>query len=902
MGRYDRAEPLKHPQMGRVEFQEARWADVWRNWVYPDPWETSSVEVKRPPRCAGCPFKTLTVHGRGPIDSPFVIVGESPGAAELAKGVPFVGPSGRMLDDILAEVGFGTLGVEPYITNALQCYPGGSGKDKTIPAMQHATACCQSRLRAELEAHPRDVILCLGASAAWAVTGDYGIKVTRDRGKVIQSNLARRGVVLAVHPAYLMRFGGGLPFWKKDLKSAVDLFKGELVTQWVEPEWVVIDDRDTLSEVVRDYTSTPNTRATGDYETTGFNPLYNDVLCLGITKGSGNLVHVITEACYYSNLDLIKVLLEHPNIRWTWHNGKFDVQFAWVSGYDYGVKGITTPAIRARVDEDTMLLSYALNEYAGFHDLDQVAQCWIQAPSHKKAMDKYYKMAPHYNLRNAPKAELYKYNAFDLAKTHKVWVPMWEEVAKDARLERLYRNILIPASGLFARMEMQGILVDKEKVAENCAQEEKTLAAINARLQEYAKEYLGRELNFNSWIQVRELLYRAMKLGPGGSPAGWQEKPSDEDALIDIQRRTNHPIIHDMLEHREVTKRKGTYIDPLMDRWKKVSGRKKPVWTKSLLAPDGRLYYNLLLHGTTTGRPAGRNPNMLNIPREGGIREQYIAEPGKLLVEVDLNQAELRCLAILSGDPTLIDIYTKNEVSIHDVTAEAFFASEEEIRNNPEVLNRVADLLRYLGLRVPDKVYHEAKMAAKTVNFGIVYGREAHSIAQMYNVPHQEAQRWIEAWFARYPAAAEYIRKCRATVVNNQKMVTPFGRMKRVGVATPETLHGLENEAANFPHQSIAHDITLTAGLECEEYIHSLGGYFWLDLYDALYLEIDADDHKVGAAIERLTSTMERIPRDYGLTRIPFIGEAKIGYNWGEMKKWKGSIRASLGEAYKEAA
>jgi uracil-DNA glycosylase family 4 len=866
-----------------------RWSNVWRYWQYAEPWEWFGDQSVL--GCENCPFKTKRIGSRGPIDSPFVIVGESPGAQELAKGVPFVGPSGRMLDDILAEVGFDDLKVEPYITNALSCYP----VDKDVPKMQHATSCCQSRLRAELEAHPRDVILCLGASASWSVTGDYGIKITRDRGKVYKSDLARRGVILAVHPAYLMRNGGGLPFWKKDLKSAVDLFKGELATQWVEPEWEVIDTRENLERVVGEYTSTPDTLTTADYETTGFNSLYNDVLCLGFTKGSGNLVHVVTEDCYYGNLDLVKKLLESENIRWNWHNGKFDVQWAWVSGKEYGEPGIVDPEIRARVDEDTMLLSYAYNENAGFHDLDQVAQAWIGAPSHKKAMDKYYKMAPHYNLRNAPKDELYKYNAFDISKTHKSWVPLREEINSDPRLKHLYEKILIPGSGFFARIEQQGLLVDKAKVEENLEKENTELCRILEGLQTYAKEHLGHEINFGSWQQLRPLIWGKMRLGPPGAEREPLKYASDEDALVEAQRRTNHPILHGILEHREVIKRKGTYVEPHLDLWKKPNNRKTPILCKSNLMPNGRLYYNLLLHGTTTGRPACRNPNLLNIPRGPMIRSQYKASPGKIFVEVDLNQAELRCLALLSSDPILMDIYTKNEVSIHDVTTEAFFATLLEMSQDPSVLNRCADLLQYFGERTPKLVYHEAKMAAKTVNFGIVYGREAHSIAQVFNVSHQEAQRWIDTWLGTYKGAAEYIQKCRMTIQRNQTMVTPFGRKKRVGVATPEKLHALQNEAANFPHQSIAHDITLSAGIECEDEIHRLGGRFWLDLYDALYFEIDADDERVAEAISLLQRTLTRIPRDYGLTKIPFIGDAKIGYNWGYMKDWKGSIEETLG-------
>lgn len=840
--------------------------------------------------CPTCPYKTRRIGGKGRFDSPFVIVGESPGASEIAKGVPFIGPSGRMLEDVLKEVGFGDLGVEPYVTNALSCHPVG---EKTIPAMAHATQCCQGRLHAELGAHPREVILCLGAAASWAVTGNYGIKITLDRGKVLQSSLASKGVVLAVHPAYLMRFGGGFPFWKKDLKSAVSLYKGELTSVWTDPTWEVISTRGHLESVVTEYTAQKQ-RASADYETTGFNALFNNVLCLGITKGDGGHVHIIDEDCYYENLDLVKVLLEHENLEWTWQNGKFDIQFSWVSGYDNGVKGIYPPAIAARVDHDLMLLSYCYTEYAGFHDLDQIAQAWIGAPSHKKVMDKYYKMAPHYNLRNAPKPELYKYNAFDLSKTHRAFVPLYEAICADPKLSALYHKILIPASPLFARMEMQGLLVDQDKVRENLANEEAALKDIDGRLQAYAQEYLGREINFNSWIQVRELLYKAMKLGPKG--CDWSKHPSDEDALVDVQRRTNHPIIHDMLEHREVTKRKGTYVDPLLDRYKKISGRKKPIFVKSNIAPDGRLYYNLLLHGTTTGRPAGRNPNMLNIPRGPLIRSQYKAEPGKIFVEVDLNQAELRCLAILSGDPLLIDIYTKNEVSIHDITTGAFFATKAQMIEDPSLMHKAADLMQYFGERTVPLVYHECKMAAKTINFGIVYGREAPSVAQVFNVSHQEAQRWIDTWLATYSGAATYIKRCRDSVIRRQTMVTPFGRKKRVGVVTQETLHALQNEAANFPHQSIAHDITLLAGIECEPRILELGGRFWLDLYDALYFEIDEDEDKVQEAITLLQTVMTRIPRDYGLNRIPFIGDAKIGYNWGYMKDWKGSIKATLGE------
>lgn len=867
--------------------------------------------------CENCPFKTMRIGGRGPFDSPFVIVGESPGSTELAKKVPFVGPSGQMLKDILEEVGFNELGVEPYITNALSCYP----VDKDIPKMQHATSCCGGRLKEELMAHPREVILCLGASAAWSVTGNYGIKITQDRGKVLPSDLASKGVVLAVHPAYLMRNGGGLPFWKKDLKTAVQLFQGTLMSYWHEPTWEVISTRQHLQKILAEYEALPpRTLVTGDKETDGLNALMGRVLMLGFTH-TGRHIHIIDEACWYGNLDLVKRLMEAPNLRWNWHNGKFDIQWTWASDpkvervrrrlgiekqcsccptptsrqmYSKLQQSYWKPHIKGRCDEDTMLMSYAQNENAGFHDLDQTAQSWIQAPSHKSVMNKYYKMAPHYSLRNAPKEELYRYAAFDIAKTHMQWFPMQEALQKDKRLVDLYYKTLIPATPFFARIERYGILVDKAKVEENVAREDELITEINGRLQQYAWQYLGRRVNFNSWVQVRELLWKAMKLGPPGKP--WKEAPSDEDALVDAQRRTNHPILHDLLLHREVVKRKGTYVVNLIDHWKTktVQNKEKQVWTLGITCANNRVHPSFKIHGTTTGRPSCNNPNVLNQPREARIRDQYKARPGHIFVEVDLNQAELRSLCVLSKDPLLTQIYRDNKISIHDVTTEAFFGSKKDLAADEELLTRCADLMQYFGERTPEKVYKEAKMAAKTVNFGIVYGREAPSIAQVFNVSHQEAQRWIDTWLGTYEVAGNYIKRCRATVLKRQTMVTPWGRMKRVGAVSAEKVHDLENQAANFPHQSIAHDILLEAAIECEErLLEEWGAHPWNEVYDALYYEIEADERKVRESIEYVTEVITRVPLDRGLTHIPFIGDAKIGVRWGSMVDWKGDFTSS---------
>lgn len=792
--------------------------------------------------CDRCPFKTKRIGSKGPKDSRFVIVGESPGGRELAVGRPFVGPSGQMLDQVLAEAGLNDLNVTPYVTNALSCFPA----NKDIPKMKAATHSCQQRLLDEITAHPRDVILCLGAAAAWAVTGNWDLKITQDRGKILPSPLACKGVVLAVHPAFLMRNGGGLPFWKKDLKKAVDLLAGNKIDDlWQEPEYQVINNRQELEQLLWRYQKAE--RITADTETDSFNYKTGRILCATLTMGDGSLVDVIPEEVIYENQDLIRKLAELPG-KWTWQNGKFDIHWYWEFG------------AMMRVDEDTMLLSYALNENRGFHDLDQVAANWINAPQHKKMLDQYLPNKQS-SYRVIPKDVLYKYAAIDTSKTHKMWVPLREEVNKDPKTKSLYEKILLPAVPFLARTEAYGVLVDMQKVEAHDKEHVKLLEEIGDKIQVYAEKHVGRRINLNSPKQMQELLYDKMGLGRKGSS-------TDEKSLIQIQRNFNHPIANHILDYREVAKRHGTYIKSI----------------PPLIDPDGRIRTTYLIHGTATGRLASRDPNILNVPRGPMVRSQFVAKPGHIFVEVDLNQAELRSLALMSNDPLLIEIYTKNEISIHDVTTEKFYASKKELITNEAVRRRVMAQLQMHSDVPPDLIYKEAKMRGKAVNFGIVYGRTSHSLAQEFNIKVGEAQRWIDTWFETYSGAAAFISKCRSAPLSRKTITTVFGRRKRHGVVNPERLQALQNESANFPHQSTASDIMLLASIEVEpRLLEEWDAHPWNEVYDAIYYEVEADEDKVRESIKYVQEVISRVPRDWGLTRIPFIGDAKVGFDWGNM-------------------
>lgn len=827
-------------------------------------------------RCASCPFKTKAIGSKGPVDSPFVIVGESPGSRELSAGIPFVGPSGVMLNETLAKVGFDSMHTEPYVLNALNCYPA----NKDLPKLKAGAHACAGRLQEELGAHPRKVIIALGNAAMWATTGNYGLKSTIDRGRVIDTK--NGPVVLAVHPAYLLRNGGAYSTWVKDLRQAVEIYQGATPNQWTNPTWSLVTKPSQYNEIVEEYTQQGVGLVTGDVETDAFHWFDGRVLCLGITKGDGSHVDIIPESLFYNQLGTTKRLMENPNPIWNWHNGLFDIKWCRKLG------------IEARVDEDTMLLSYALNERKGFHDLDQVAQTWIKAPKHKHMLDA-HKGEGWQSYRDFPAPVLHEYNAIDLSKTHKVHAPLREALGLDMvrgqqLLKGLYEDILIPAVDFVAEMQLYGVSVDKEAVVRTNAEHLVELERINALIQPYAQKHLGHDVNINSPKQMKELLYTKMGFGrPTFS--------TDADALEEIMRNYDMPpIVSHLLDYREVSKRRSTFVMSLIDHEKKKSGSKKLHFVKGLTKADGRIHADFKLHGTETGRLAGAEPNLLNQPRGPIVRGQYVAAPGKIFCEIDLNQAELRSLALMSGDPILTEIYTKNEVSIHDVTTGAFFAPKEEVMLGGKLFEQVCRQL-HLPLSTPPKtVYGEAKMRGKAVNFGIVYGREAFSLAKEFNISIAEAQRWIDAWLNTYSEAGRFIKWCREAPAKNRDLITVYGRKKRHGVVAPEKLRALQNEAANFPHQSTASDIMLeTAIIVHRPLAKQWDAHIWNEVYDAIYFEVDASDQKLGEIIPYVQGVITEVPRKRGLTRIPFLGDAKVGYTWGKMSDWKGSIAETLG-------
>jgi DNA polymerase-1 len=454
-----------------------------------------------------------------------------------------------------------------------------------------------------------------------------------------------------------------------------------------------------------------------------------------------------------------------------------------------------------------------------------------------------------------PPPILAAYQAIDTSNTAQIRSIYRERIRSEPSLERLYTETLLPGSEMLAQVEWNGICTDPERLEEN----EGYFARIKEDIGNQINEMVGYSINPGSPQQVSELLYKKMRF------PNKRKGSTDEKALKWLQEKTEHPIFALILEHRKAVKMYGTY----------VKGIKKHVH------PDtNRVHATFLIHGTRTGRLACRNPNMQNPPRIPQIRGTFVAAPGYELIEVDLSQAELRSLACLSSDPTLCEVFLSGESPHKDLSVYLSSVGSFE----PNWLERYAAYTK--DPENPELfLAKEEYTRSKNVNFGIMYGITKFGLAQQIKDTPIAAQELLDGWAERYPIAKSFQDKCRSTVKKGQVITTCFGRKKRVPLVSYQNLNFLENEAANFPHQSIASDITLHAAIRCWKQLLEWDVRIVDMIHDAILMEspITPDNHVRNNVIELVSSSMEQVPRDYNLTHVPFKSEGEWGHRWGSL-------------------
>lgn len=413
--------------------------------------------------------------------------------------------------------------------------------------------------------------------------------------------------------------------------------------------------------------------------------------------------------------------------------------------------------------------------------------------------------------------------------------PMRAKLAENGA-EKLYFDIELPLCQVLAEMERAGFLVDRKALADFG---ESLTAGIDA-LQRGIWELAGHEFNINSPKQLGEVLFDELMLPAGKkTKTGWSTNADILEKLIG-----KHPIIGDILEYRMLTKLKSTYADGLL----------------KVISADGRIHTNFRMTVTATGRLSSTEPNLQNIPvrRELGaqIRRMFVAAPGCVLVDADYSQIELRLLAHISGDETMQKAFKSGE-DIHAVTASQVF-----------------------GLPLSE-VTPAQRSSAKAVNFGIVYGISAFSLAQDIKVSPAEARAYIDAYMQKYHGVREYMDRVIAEAKERGYVETLFGRRRPVPELKASNFNTRsfgERVARNMPIQGTAADIIKLAMVNVRRRLRAEGmeARLILQVHDELIAECpEREAERVAALLE------EEMERAVTLS-VPLTAEAHIGHSWAE--------------------
>jgi DNA polymerase-1 len=408
-------------------------------------------------------------------------------------------------------------------------------------------------------------------------------------------------------------------------------------------------------------------------------------------------------------------------------------------------------------------------------------------------------------------------------------------------LEKLYADIELPLARVLARMEKVGVLIDSVELGRLSGLMESEIARLTAEIHALA----GKPFNVSSPQQLGRILFEDLGLPAPVKYGRGKTISTAADVLEELA--ADHEIVRKVLEYRQLTKLKGTYVDAL----------------PALIDPrTGRLHTSFNQTGAATGRLSSSNPNLQNIPirtelgRE--IRAAFVPRPGWKLIVADYSQIELRLVAHMSRDPVLVEAFRNGE-DIHTRTA-------AEVLGIPPLM-----------------VTPEARRSAKAVNFGIVYGISPFGLAAQLGISQREAQSYIESYFARYAGVRNFIDATIAEVRRTGVTRTLFGRERPIpdiNSRNPNARGFAERTAVNSPLQGTAADLIKLAMVRIDREMQSRGvqGAMLLQVHDELVFEAPPEEAGEVAALAK--REMEQVYR----LEVPLLVDVGIGDNWRDAK------------------
>ena len=626
------------------------------------------------------------------------------------------------------------------------------------------------------------------------------------------------------------------------------------IYDWELHRFIITDNMDVATQLslLKDYHSlfVSYREVACDIETRHIHWEDNKILAIGFGWDNNHALAVVSEREIVWRK--IQEILHDYRITFIWHNGKFDVtRLEYIAG------------IFARVDEDTLLMHYAqINSRRGTHSLKDLGRLYLQAPAWE---DELQRVKKEWCKKNKKKLADFKYDDLPL----NVLIPyLQNDVIATLRLYQVFGkmtrdgsdfiyNKLIEGSEVYGDISLAGVMVDMEYLEEleyvldmEIAKATKHFYEVVERIWDPMKyvedtgaRSIPKEFNINSPKQLKWMLENALEVKIDSTDAATIDVLATQAEKGEFGDHVGTEFIRSVSELRSLGKYQDTY----------VQGYRKE------MCRDFRLRCDFNLHGTETGRLSASNPNLQNVPRNPRIKKLLRAAPGYKLLQLDYSQAELRVLAHLSNDAFMKQVYIDGKDLHSQVAAEMF----------------------------GEDFTKEDRNLAKTINFGIAYGRGPLSIADAFDLPFHEAVQMIQNWFKPMPNVKKYIEQRRGMAMKGEQCVTPFGR-ERSFVVTGENLYHVENEYINTPIQSIASDLTMFSVIEIHRTLRekNIKARVILSVHDSIILEIPDNEFLITRVAEECATIMKEVPQKYLHTTVPFEVDAEVGYNWGVLEEW----------------
>ncbi|GHA10195.1 DNA polymerase I [Arenicella chitinivorans] len=572
-----------------------------------------------------------------------------------------------------------------------------------------------------------------------------------------------------------------------------------------------------------------------DTETTSVHAQAAELVGLSFAINAGEAAYVPVAHSYLGApdqldrdwvLQKLKPLLEDPNLPKIGQNLKYDMSV--LANYSISMQG---------VQFDTMLESYVLNSVSSRHDMDTLSETHLG-----------HTPVPFTEVAGKGKSQLTfdqieletasRYAAEDADVTLRLHHVLMPQLTAKPGLHKIFTELEMPLVSVLSRIEDNGVLIDDAMLLQQSQQLAMSMQQSESRAYELAEG----EFNLASPKQIQEILYDRMGLPvlrktPKGAPS------TAEDVLQELA--LDHELPRLILEHRSLGKLKSTYTDKLPTMINRRTGRVHTSYHQAVAA---------------TGRLSSSDPNLQNIPirtLEGRrIREAFIAEPGCHIVAADYSQIELRIMAHLSADATLLDAF-QHGLDIHRATAAEIFSAPL------------------------DDVTDEQRRHSKAVNFGLIYGMSAFGLAKQLNVERKQAQSYIDQYFERYPGVKAYMENTRESARERGFVETVFGRrlyLPDINAKNHNVRQYAERTAINAPMQGTAADIIKMAMIAVDQWIRAEAPQIKMvmQVHDELVFEVP--DSMLDSGIASIRDIMQQVAK----LDVPLLVDVGNGSNWAQ--------------------